>query len=108
MEKKEQVEKRKEEFGQYFKEVGERAEKWVDENGVDRTSLTIIGEDFGEANSTAINACGNGKLLSYAIARQMQEAKGFLRIVTDALSFYGKLKERDQEEDQEDSEEDKG
>ena len=103
MKKKEQVERREEEFEQYFKEVGGRSKKWVEENSTNRTSLTIIGEDFGETYSTAINVCGDGMLLSHAIAKQMQEAAGFLRIICEAMSIYGKLTDR-----QKDSEEDEG
>lgn len=103
MKKKEQVERREEEFEQYFKEVGGRSKKWVEENSTNRTSLTILCEDFGETNNTAINVCGNGMLLSYAIAKQMQEAAGFLRIICEAMSIYGKLTAR-----QKDSEEDEG
>lgn len=103
MEKKEQVERREEEFEQYFKEVGGRSKKWVKENSTNRTSLTIICEDFDGTGNIAINVCGNVMLLSYAIAKQMKEAEGFLRIICEAMSIYGKLTAR-----QKDSEEDEG
>ncbi len=108
MEKKEQEEKQKEGFDRCFKKTVDPAERFVDGNRNRRAALILIGEDHDDSTSTAAKVEGNGELLAFSLARNMRESTVFLKIMTDAFSFYGRLEERDQDKEQEDSEEGEG